>query len=150
MTYTLGGGRGWPKSRNSKGGCVNLVHWSWPKYRRGGRWSEMLKFVLTLWPLKPISQTLKSYTLPFRQRNHSPIFHSKHRRLPKPSLEAHDFPHWNNQTVGAKLSFQCAAEVDQTRHLDQVATFNKGAWVSCTSQSSKRGFRLGSRCSWSF
>ena len=36
MTSTLRGGRGLPKCRCGKGGCMDLVLWIWPECRQGG------------------------------------------------------------------------------------------------------------------
>ena len=44
----VGGGRGYPISRCSKGGCVNLVLWIGPKCRQGGG-SKISKILQTLY-----------------------------------------------------------------------------------------------------
>ena len=55
MMSAVGGGRGYPKSRCSKGGCVNLVLGIGPKCRQGGRGSKIPKILQTSYVHAPLS-----------------------------------------------------------------------------------------------
>ena len=56
------GGGGYPKSRCSKGGCVNLVLWFGPKCRQGGRGGQKFrKFCRRLMYMPPYSISVESF-----------------------------------------------------------------------------------------